>query len=143
MAQQATSIVDEAGERITAARERVDSEISRIQKDLATRRKKIEKQLNSSRKNLEKQTRKQVKQIEKDLKKSDVVKTLESWRGQVEGLLEETLEGVLGALQVASKSDVKKIDRKLTKLTKRLKDIERARQTNGTKASPPSATPQA
>jgi uncharacterized coiled-coil protein SlyX len=143
MAQQATSFVDEAGERITAARERVDSEISRIQKDLATRRKKIEKQLNSSRKSLEKQTRKQVKQIEKDLRKSDVVKTLEGWRGQVEDLIEETLEGVLGALQVASKSDVKKIDRKLSKLTKRLKDIERARQTNGAEASPPPATPQA
>ena len=143
MAQQATRFVDEAGERITAARERVDSEISRIQKDLATRRKKIEKQLNTSRKNFEKQTRKQVKQIEKDLRKSDIVKTLESWRSQAESLVEETLEGVLGALQVASKSDVKKIDRKLTKLTKRLKDIERTRQTNGSEASPPAATPQA
>ena len=143
MAQQATSFVDEAGERITAARERVDSEISRLQKDLATRRKKIEKQLNTSRKNFEKQTRKQVKRIEKDLRKSDAVKAIESWRGQVESLLEETLEGVLGALQVASKSDVKKIDRKLTKLTKRLKDIERARQANGAEAKPPAATPQA
>ena len=134
MAQQATSFVDEAGERITAARERVDAEITRIQKDLSTRRKKIEKQLNTSRKNIEKQTRKQVRQLEKDLRKSEVVKTLESWRGQVENLLEETLEGVLGALQVASKSDVQKIDRKLTKLNKRLKDIERARQTNGSQA---------
>jgi len=142
MAEQATSFVDEAGERITAARERVDSEVSRIQKDLATRRKKIEKQLASSRKSFEKQTRKQVKQIEKDIRKSEVVKTLESWRGQAESLLEETFEGVLGALQVASKSDVKKIDRKLTKLTKRLKDIERTRQTNGATA-PSAATPQA
>jgi len=134
MAEQATSFVDEAGERITAARERVDSEISRIQKDLAGRRKKIEKQISTSRKSFEKQTRKQVKQIEKEIRTSEVVKTLEGWRSQAESLLEETFEGVLGALQVASKNDVKKIDRKLTKLTKRLKDIERARQTNGTTA---------
>ena len=142
MAEQATSFVDEAGERITAARERVDSEISRIQKDLATRRKKIEKQLTSGRKSFEKQTRKQVKQLEKDIRKSEVVKTLEGWRGQAESLLEDTFEGVLGALQVASKSDIRKIDRKLTKLTKRLKDIERARQTNGATA-PSAATSQA
>ncbi|MGI9592810.1 MAG: hypothetical protein ACR2P8_15685 [Myxococcota bacterium] len=134
MAEQATSFVDEASERFTAARERVDSEIARIQKDLAGRRKKLEKQITSGRKSFEKQTRKRVDRIEKEIRTSEVVKTLEGWRGQAEALIEDTLEGVLGALQIASKNDVKKIDRKLTKLTKRLKDIERVRQTNGTSA---------
>jgi len=142
MAEQTTSFVDEAGERITAARERVDSEISRIQKEMTARRKKIEKDITRNRKNIEKQARKQVKQLEKGIRKSDVVKALEGWRGQAEGLLEDTFEGLLGTFQIASKSDVKKIDRKLSKLTKRLKEIERTRQTNGA-ARPPAATPQA
>ncbi len=130
MAEQASSFVDEAGERFTAARERVDSEVSRIQKELATRRKRIERQ-----------TRKQVKQIEKDIRTSEVVKSLESWRGRAGNLLEETVGGVLSALQIASKNDLQKVDRKLIKLTKRLKEIERVRQTNGA-APPRAATPQ-
>lgn len=143
MAEQATRFVDEAGERINAARERVDAEISRIQRELATRRKKIEKDFARSRKNLEKQTRKQVKQIEKDLRKSDVVKAFRGWRSQAESVIEEALENVLGGFQIASKSDIRKIDRKLTKLNKRLKEIERARQTNGAKVpSSPAAPPQ-
>jgi polyhydroxyalkanoate synthesis regulator phasin len=144
MAEQATSFVDEAGERITAARERVDSEISRIQKDLATRRKKIEKEFTRSRKSFEKQTRKQVKQLEQELQKSEVVKTLQGWRSQAESLIEDTFDSVLGSFQIASKGDVQKIDRKLTKLTKRLKDMERVRQTNGATAPKAStASPQA
>ena len=131
MAEQVTSFVDEANERFTAARERVDSEVQRIQKELQTRRKKIERQINTSRKNFEKQTRKQVKQIEKDIRKSEVVKALDGWRSQAGQAIEDTFEGVLGAFQIASKHDIQKIDRKLTKLTKRLKDIERGRQANG------------
>ncbi len=131
MAEQTSSFVDEAGERFTAARERVDSEVSRIQKELATRRKRIERQ-----------TRKQVNQIEKDIRTSEVVKTLESWRGRAASLLEHTVRGGLGALQIASKNDVQKIDRKLTKLTKRLREIERTRQTNGA-AAPLAETPPA
>ena len=131
MPEQATSFVDEASERFTAARERVDSEVQRIQKELQTRRKKLEKQLTSSRKNIEKQTRKQVKQIEKELRTSQVVKTLEDWRSQANEAIEDGFESLLGTLRIASQNDVKKIDRKLTNLTKRLKDVESARRANG------------
>lgn len=139
MAEQATSFVEEGRERLHAARERIDDEIQRVQKEFQTRARRIERQLETGRKNIEKQTRKQVRQIEKDLRKSPVVKQLDSWRSQAAQLVEETFESVLGALQVASKSDVKKIDRKLTKLNKRLKEIERTRQTNGSAPTTPSA----
>ena len=137
MAEQATSFVDEGRERLHAARERIDEEVQRVQKELQTRAKKIERQFETGRKNFEKQTRKQVRQIEKDIRKSPIVKQLDRLRGRAGQVVEETLDGVFGVLQVASKSDVKKIDRKLTKLTKRLKDIERARQSNGRAQTPP------
>ena len=139
MAEQVTSFVDEANERFTAARERVDSEVQRIQKDLQTRRKQLEKQITSSRKSFEKQTRKQVKQIEKDLRANSIVKTLEDWRCQANQALEDGVVGVLDALQIASKNDLKKIDRKITKLTKQLKDVQRVRTTNGRATTPPQA----
>lgn len=144
MPEQATSFVQESKERFNSARERIDGEVERIQKELRTRSERIERQISRRRKSFEKQTRKQVKQIEKELQKSEVVKTLQGWRSQAESLLEDTFESVLGSFQIASKSDVKKIDRKLTKLTKRLKDMERVRQTNGAAApKSPAASPQA
>ena len=119
----------EAGiaERFDNARERIDEEISRVQKEIQSRRKRLEKQLTSSRKSFEKQTRKQVKQI----RKSSLVQQFEKASDEAGRQIENALEGILGALQIASKGDVDRIDRKLNKLTKRLKDIERARKGNG------------
>jgi hypothetical protein len=132
MVEQATSLVD----RFDTARERIDEEVQRVQKEIKTRRKRIEKQIASGRKNIEKQTRKQVKQIETDLKKNQVVQQLERVRDEAGRQVETVLETVLGALQIASKGDVNRIDRKLTKLNKRLKDIERSRKGNGQAPGP-------
>ncbi len=134
MVEQATSFTD----RIESARGRIDSEIGRVQKQIQARRKQIEKQINtgrksfekqltSSRKSFEKQTRKQVK----DLRRSPVVQEVERIGGEVNRQLEGVFERLLGVLQIASKTDLDRIDRKLTKLNKRLKDMERSRKTNG------------
>jgi hypothetical protein len=37
----------------------------------------------------------------------------------------------LGALQIASKSDVQRMERKLNQLGRKLKELERTRRTNG------------
>ena len=132
MAEQATSFVD----RFDTARERIDEEVQRVQKELKSRRKRIEKQFASGRKSIEKQTRKQVKQIEADLKQNSIVQQLERARDEAGRQIETVFETVLGALQIASKGDVKRIDRKLTKLNKKLKDIERARKGNGQAPGP-------
>jgi len=134
MVEQATSFTD----RIESARGRLDDEIGRVQKQIQTRRKQIErqintgrknfeKQLNTSRKSFEKQTRKQVKEI----RRSQVVQEVERLGTEVNRQIEGVFERVLGVLQIASKTDVDRIDRKLTKLNKRLKDMERGRKTNG------------
>ncbi len=156
MVEQATSFTD----RIESARGRIDDEIGRVQKQIQARRKQIEKQINtgrkqiekqintgrksfekqltssrksfekqltSSRKSFEKQTRKQVK----DLRQSPVVQEVERIGGEVNRQLEGVFDRLLGVLQIASKNDVDRIDRKLTKLNKRLKDMERSRKTNG------------
>ena len=153
MVEQATSFTD----RIESARGRIDDEIGRVQKRIQARRKQLEKQINtgrksvekqintgrksfekqltSSRKSFEKQTRKQVK----DLRRSPVVQEVERIGGEVNRQLEGVFERLLGVLQIASKTDVDRIDRKLTKLNKRLKDMERSRKTNG--QSPAQAAP--
>ena len=55
MAQPATNFVDESRERIHSARERIDSEFKKAQKDLDARRKRLEKQLTKNRKSFEKE----------------------------------------------------------------------------------------
>jgi hypothetical protein len=127
MAEQATTMAD----RFDTARERIDEEVQRVQKQIQVRRKQLERQLASGRKSIEKQTRKQVKQLRGELSRSSVVQQLERLREDAGRQLEDALETLLGALQIASKGDVQRIDRKLSKLNKKLKEIERGRRTNG------------
>jgi hypothetical protein len=131
MAEQATGFVQEGVDRFNAARDRLDDELQRVQKDLTARRKRLEREIGSRRKSFEKQTRKQVKQIRSELKSNWFVKRAEDLRSEATRQIEGVRESVLQVLSVASKHDVQKIDRKLTKIHKRLKDIERVRSTNG------------
>jgi hypothetical protein len=137
MAQQATSFVQEGVDRFNEARERIDAEVQRIQKEMKTRRKKLERQLNTSRNRFEKQTRKQVKQLEKEIQRNSLVKRAEELRVQATRQVESVVDTVLDALQIASKNDLQKIDRKLTRVNKKLREIEESRKTNGRR--PPAA----
>ena len=137
MPEQATSFVQESRERLNSARERIDSEVERIQRELRTRSERIEQQFNRRRKSFERQTRKQVKQLERDLRKNPLVKRFDRFQADATRQIESALASVLGALQIASASDVRQIDRKVTRLNRRLKDLERERATNG--KQPPSA----
>ncbi len=109
MAQPATTFVDESRERIHSARERIDSEFKKAQKDLDARRKRLEKQ---------------TRQLRKDIQKNGIVKQLNRWRNDAEDQLEDAVGSLLGTLQIATQSDVKKIDRRLSKISKQLKDLD-------------------
>jgi cell fate (sporulation/competence/biofilm development) regulator YmcA (YheA/YmcA/DUF963 family) len=136
MPEQATSFVQESRERINSARERIDGEVERIQKELRTRSERIEKQFSRTRKSFEKETRKQVKQLEQDLRKNPLVKRFDRFQADATKQIESALTSVLSALQIASANDVRQVDRKIARLTKKLKDMERERATNG-KQPPP------
>ena len=128
------SFVQDGMDRLQSARERVDDEIQRVQKQLRTRRRNLERQINKGRRDFERQTRKQVKQLQSDIRKNTWVKRLDELREDASKQLESAVSSVLGVLQIASKSDVQKIDRKLTKLSKKLRDIE-TRRSNSRQAA--------
>ena len=136
MPEQATSFVQESRERFNSARERIDDEVERIQKELRTQSERIERQISRRRKSFEKQTRKQVKQLERDLRKNPLVKRFDRFQADATKQIESALTSVLGALRIASASDVRQMERKIARLTKKLKDMERERATNG-KQPPP------
>jgi hypothetical protein len=135
MATQNTSFVEEfveeGRERISAARHRIDAEVGRARRELSARRRRIERTIEKNRQKLEKQARRQVKGIQEELRGNPVVQRLEELSEQAVRRLEGAVGTVLGALQIASRSELRRLDRKLAKLGKRLEEIEHARQANG------------
>jgi len=104
-----------------------ESEFERVQRELKARRRLLERRFDAGRKDIEKRARK----ARKDLRKNPTFKRLDNLRRDVTRQLEQGAESLLGALQIASKSDVQRIDRKLTQLNRKLKALERAKRTNG------------
>jgi len=112
-----------------------DDEFQRVQKELGARRKALEKEFATRRKTVEKRTRKELKRIQSELKKNSIVKRADAVRKDVTKQVETRVDSLLGLMQVASRSDVQRINKKLTTLNRRLKAIEDHRKTNGSSAS--------
>jgi hypothetical protein len=121
--------------RINEAVQFFDDEFQRVQKELSTRRKSLEKEFATRRKTVERRTRKELKRIQLELKKNSIVKRADAVRKDVTKQVETRVDSLLGLMQIASKSDVQRINKKLTTLNRRLKEIEDRRKTNGSSAS--------
>lgn len=129
------SILQEGVERFNTAVDSIDREVQRLQKRFESQRKSLEKQITSGRKNFEKRTRKQVNQLRSELRKNALVKRARNLRSDAAKQIEQGVDNLLGALQIASRNDLQRIDRKLGQLSRKLKEIERARKGNGEAAS--------
>ncbi len=124
---EAQSLVDQGVDRVQDAIKSADKEFQKIQRKVKTRRRSIEKRIEAQRKSFEKNAQKQVKTAQKQIqafRKNDLVKRVESFGSDVQEQIESGLETVLGMFQVATKSDVERIDRKLNRISKKLKELE-------------------
>jgi 23S rRNA pseudoU1915 N3-methylase RlmH len=134
MAQQA-NFVQEGVDRVREAVSSIESDFQRVQKrvekQLNARRKSIEKQVKARRKNIERRTQKQVRRLRTELKKNPYVKRAQGVMDDATKQWESGVDSVLGALQVASRRDVTRIDRKLNQINRKLRDLEKAKGGNG------------
>jgi len=121
------SLLQDGVDRFRTAFGSIEDEIQRVQKDLRARRRSLEKQLNASRRDLERRTRR----LRSDLSKNTTVKQLESLRKNATQQIEQSVDGVLSALQIASKTDVQRIDRKISQLNRKLRALDGKRRPNG------------
>lgn len=126
MAQQAT-IVQEGVDRVRAAFGTLEDEFANVQRRLRARRRTLEKQLRNGRKDLEKRGRK----LRAEVLSNPALKRLDGLRKDVQRQLEDAADTLLGALQIASKADVERIDRKLSQLARKLREIEESRRSRG------------
>ena len=122
MAQQA-NFVEESIDRVQNAVRSVEGEFERLQKQFDKRRKQFEKE-----------TQKRVKRFRADISKRPIVKRAESLRSDAAKQLEGGVETILSTLQIASKSEVQKIDRKLSQINRKLGQLEKNRRHNGASA---------
>ena len=130
------NIVQEGVDRVNDAVDSINSEFQRVQKRIDKQRKSVEKQFKASRRDFERETRKQVKKFRRDWDKNPTVKRTRAALSDAQKQLEKSFDSLLAAFQIASKSDVQRIDRKLNQISKKLKDIEKARANgNGTSAT--------
>lgn len=127
MAEQA-SLLQDGVDRFNEAVRQVDREIARLQKELRTRRRSLEKQVESGRKSLERRTRREVRRLRDELEKSGLVKRAGELRAVAGDRLEQGADGVLAALGIASRQDLERLDRKLSHVNRKLKELEKPRR---------------
>jgi DNA anti-recombination protein RmuC len=130
MAEQA-SLVQEGVDRLSDAFQSLDHEFQRVQEQLNSRRKTIEKTISTTRKSVEKRTRTELSRFQSEVKKHPLLKRADSLVNEATNQLESGASSLLRLLQVPSRSDIARIDRRLSALSRRVKEIEKARKTNG------------
>ena len=118
------SFVQDGVDRVREAVDSIDGEFQRVQKRIQAQRKAFEKRVVRQRTEIEKRTRKEVKRIQTEFRKNPVMKRAQSIADDATRQVEQGVERFLGTFQIASKSDVQRIDRKLTQLKKQLKVLE-------------------
>jgi len=129
-----TSFVRGGFDRVSTAFERLPDELQRVQREIQKRRRGLERQLAGSRRGLEKRTReierrtrRQVQRVRSGLTRLPLARRIDQLRSEAERVAVRGVDLVLGALQIASKQDLERIDRKLGQVSRKLKEMERSR----------------
>ena len=133
------TILQDGVDRFREAAGNLTTELQRVQRELRARRKKLEKRLETSRKDIEKRfasqrkdlgkrLESQRKQLEKRLEKSPALKRLDTIRKDAAKQIEQGVSDVLSALQIASRSDLQRVDRKISALSKQVKEMSSSKR---------------
>lgn len=122
---QSTSFVQEGIDRFQSAVDSIDRDVRKLQKNLRGQRKDLEKRLERGRKSVERRTRKQIDRALADVRSQPVYKRAESLRKDVAKRVERGVENVLETVGIATQGEIRRIDRKLGQLHKKLRDLEK------------------
>ena len=116
MAERAARAKKNGVDRFQAAFQSIDEEVQRLQKRFRSRRR-----------TLEKRTQKQFDRLFGELRKIPVVKRADSLRADAAKQLGNGIGSVLGVFRIASKTDIDRIDRRLSQLNRKLREFEKLR----------------
>jgi hypothetical protein len=125
MAKQA-SVVSEGVDQIRQVVRRADREIKRLQKQVESRRRRLAKEVTTRRRGIEKRAQRELERLQKQIQRQPLVKRAEALRADATERIERSVTSLLGALPLATKSEIERIDRKVSALGRKLKEIEKA-----------------
>ena len=106
----------------------LDESIDRLQSEFD----KLQKGFDKRRKRVEKETEKRLTRI----RKTPLVKRVESFRGDATKQFESNVDNLMKLLPVASVSQVKRLERKVNALSRKITTLERAGNDTKTAAKP-------
>ena len=125
------SFIQEGVGRVQSALKSLDKEYRRIQKQADARLRRVEKR-----------AERQIKRLRSGLMRSplakraeDVRRRVEEARSEAQSVFEGRLEAMLGALKIATRTEIEKLDRKVALLNRKLHELE------GTKPARRKASP--
>ncbi len=115
---QNVSVIEAGIDQIQEAMRLVDRRFRRLQRDLTTRRRRLERQVASRRRALERTARRQVTR----LRKVGLVQRAEALREEAGRQVGQIFE----SLPLATKGELRRIDRKVSALNRKVRELERA-----------------
>ncbi len=123
MAQQ--TLVETGVEQVRSAVRLANRRLLKLQKEIDGRRKAVTKELQTRRRKLEQRTGKEVARLVSRAQQLPLVKRATVLRDSAGQQLEAGVETVLGAFQIASRSEVERLDRKLAQVSRKLRELEK------------------
>jgi hypothetical protein len=129
MAKQA-NVVQEGVDQIRQAVRRADRELKRFQKQVETRRRRLAKEVTTRRRTIEKRAQKELDRLQKQLQSQPLVKRAEAIRAGAQERIERGVSTILESFPLATRSEIERIDKKVSALGRKLKEIEKAQNGN-------------
>lgn len=123
---QSANLVQGGFDRLQSAVDQLDRQVRKVQKDLRSRARDVEKRFDRERKRFEARARRGADRARAELRGTPVIQRADAFRKDVSKRLERGVEDVLGTLGVASQADLRRIDRKLGQLNRKLRELEKA-----------------
>ena len=123
---QQSNLLEDGFERIQSAFKSVEDEVQKAQKRFEDQSEKFSKDANKRIKGFQKELRKYPAVKRAESLSQDLNKQLQSRTKQVEKQIENGIESVLGTFQIASRGEINKLDKKLNRISRRLKALDKA-----------------
>jgi hypothetical protein len=122
------SVFEQGLDRFQETVKDLDHEVQKVRKQLVKRRRSLEKELRTRRQRLERRAERQVRRIRTELRRNSAYRRVEDFQADARKRIGDQIDQVFSAIPIASRGDIASLDRKVARLTRRVRELEK---TNG------------
>ena len=122
------NVLEQGFDRFQATFRDVDRQVQRVRRELGKRRRTIERGLKRRRTDLEKRATRQLRRVRSELRRNSTYRRAETLQAETRERIDRQIDQVLSSIPVASKSEVEGLEKRIARLTRRVRDLEK---TNG------------